>query len=657
MFNNIDILLSLGTVCFLLAFSLLLAKGMQLLVKKIYGIQAQLNLFWELCIGLFLAISLYAIVITKGQTILLLAPLFVFLLIQKILIASPHLNDDNHLRKPYVFLLVSIVVQFAFFLYTLVSFNHEYVKFIAGDFNIYYRMAIRLNAFGVEAYNFNLDPQYFKTPGVYHYGDLWLYALVSKITQANPSIVFLTAFTCLSSVFTLGLLTYINDVFAPQLKQKQAYLYLLLVGGLFAGFQFCFPAFIRQYAEPYTLSIFNWGKVMVLSCSLIGMLLVVRTKNWYTAAIFSVIAGLYYINAVPALFGALFMLLLIAIIRKQISVKQYVQVNALYLLGLLLSLLLQYKIFPMLMGMNQEQSTNGASLNFLHRVSIADYVHTAFNIFIGGWFQLLTLLPYLLVLLLAYLLGQKHRMHWRELLNKMDYSLLFLLFVFASGLFSWALLYPLRVDTVQFFHNLVAPVYVVFIALVLFYVIACSRNQILVVLTVLLVMGSVIQSAQNVFYANIFNKSEWLSLQQFIGNETKSSPFVNIKPLKELSTAFNRKTDQYIPLNILVYKWPDYHNVSLNAALIQLDTMDLYYHEAKEDIRTSSFAMYTDRMQQLGLNNMDALTGSFIKDYHVRYLSVSLDTTLPFFIRKSVVDSLVLPNTNYTIYKLAQHDR
>lgn len=656
MFNNIDILLSLFTVCFLLAFALILAKGMQFLVKKIYPIQGQLTLFWELCIGLFVAISLYAIFITKGQTILLLAPLFVFLLIPKILLALPRPNEDTHLRNPYVFLLVSIVVQFAFFLYTLVSFNPEYVKFITGDFNIYYRMAIRLNMFGVEAYNFNIDPQYFKAPGVYHYGDLWLYALVSKITQANTSVVFLTAFTCLSSVFTLGLLTYINDVFALQLKQKRAYLYLLLLGGLFAGFQFCFPAFIRQYAEPYTLSIFNWGKVMVLSCFLIGLLLLVRTKNWYAAAIFSVIAGSYYINAVPALFGALFMLLLIAMIRKEISVKQYVQINALYVLGLLVSLLLQYKIFPMLFGVSQEQSTNGASLNFLHRLSISDYVHTAFNIFTGGWFQLFTLLPYFFVLLLAYLLGHKHRMQWKDLLNKMDYSFLFLLFVFASGLFSWAVLYPLRVDTVQFFHNLVAPIYVVFIALVLFYVIAYSRNQILVVLTVLLVMVSVIQSAQNVFYANIFNKGEWLSLKQFLRNETSTRPFINIKPVKELSTAFNRKTDQYIPLNILAYQWPDYHNVSLNAPYIQLDTMDLYYHEAKEDIRTSSFAMYTDRLKQQGLNNTDTLIGCFIKDYHVRYISVSLDTTLPFFIRKNVVDSLVLHNTNYTIYKLAQHD-
>jgi hypothetical protein len=653
MFNNIDIFLSLVCISLLFFLSLLLAKGMLFLVKKIYSLQAQLTLFWELCLGLFLATSLYAIVVTKGQTMLLLVPLFIFFLIHQILLASPQQRIES--RQVYRFFLASIVIQFSFFLYTLVSSNPQYINFISGDFNIYYRMAIRLNMFGVEAYNFNLDPQYFKSPGVYHYGDLWLYALVAKATRANPSIVFLIAFTCLSSIFSLGLFSYINNVYLGLLKQKRRYLYVLLVAGLFAGFQFCFPTFLRQYAEPYTLSIFNWGKVLVLSCSLIGLFILVRSKHWYAIAIFSVIAGLFYINAVPAIFGAIFMLLVLELLLRRISLKKYIQVNALYIVGLLVALLLQYKIIPMLKGLPVAPHASVESVNFLHHLSVSQYIHTACNIFVGGWLQLLTLLPYFFVLLLAYFFGQKNRPHWKVLFKQMDYSLLFLLFVFAAGLLSWAALYPLRVDTVQFFHNLVAPIYVLFIALVLFYVIVHSSSKILVVFTFVFVMGSVAQSANNIFYASIFNKNEWQSLQQFIGKETKASPFVNIKPLKELSTAFNRKTDQYVPLNILVYQWPDYHNVSLNALHIRLDTADLYYHEAKEDIGTSSFALYAAQKQRKGLINWDTITDHFIKDYQVRFISVSLDTVLPFFIRRTVVDSLLLPNTHYTIYKLANN--
>lgn len=657
MFDYIDVLLSLGSVCLLLMLSMALARGMQFLVKKCYASQGHLTLFWELFLGLFLVTSIYAIVVTKGQTMLLLAPVFIFLLIQQILSASIQVKNEAS-RDAYRFLLASIVVQFSFFLYTLVSTNAQYINFISGDFNIYYRMAIRLNMFGVEAYNFNFDPQYFKTPGVYHYGDLWFYALVAKATHANPSIVFLIAFTCLSSVFSLGLFSYISEVFMTQLNQKRVYLYSLLVAGLFAGFQFCFPAFIRQFAEPYTLSIFNWGKVLVLSCSLIGLFILVCKKHWYATAILSIIAGLFYINSVPAIFGALFMLLFLELMLRRINLKQYLKVNALYVVGLLVPLLLQYKILPMVMGAhNAATAAPTTSAHFLHHLHLGQYLHTALNIFLGGWLQLFTVLPYCIVLLLAYFERQNIRPHWKVFLKQLDSSLLYLLFVFAAGLLSWAALYPLRVDTVQFFHNLVAPIYVIFIALVLFYVILHSQSKILVMFTFVLAMGSVVQSANNIFYANVFNKNEWLSLKQFIAKETKASPFVNIKPLKELSTAFNRKTDQYVPLNILAYQWPEYQNVSLNALHIKLDTADLYYHEAKEDIETSSFALFAARYQHQKINNWDAITELFIKDYGVRYISVSLDTTLPFFIKKHVVDSVLLPNTNYTIYKLAQNGR
>ncbi len=652
MLTAADFSISFLSILILMCSSWVIGNLLQSIINRLYGYGAQLPLYWKLLSGLFLGVSLYAIFTTKGVTILLFSPILILLLLKQLLKHQSSRLVNTPAKSEYVFLGAAIVLQFIFFTYTLVSSNANFVTFISGDFNIYYRMGVHLSENGVEAYNFNYDTGNLKMPSLYHYGDLWVYALISRITNGNPSVVFIIAFTCLSSIFSLGLFTYIRDVFAAKIQQHKVYLYLILFAGLFAGFQFCFPAFIRRFAEPYTLSIFNWGKVLVLSCSLIGLLILVRIKDWKPLAILSIVAGLFYINSIPAIYGAIFLLLTIELLGKRLTFKTWFIINAIYIGGLIVALIFQYKLLPMAFGLEHISVAQTQKTSLLHNLTFGKYLHTAINIFIGGWLQLLTLAPYFILMLITFMLNRSGKIHFKKIWSEIDYSVLLLFFIFASGLFSWAIIYPLRVDTVQFFHNLVAPVYVVLITLILYYILVNTTNKILITLTLFTVLGSAYLSSQHIFYANIFNKNEWQQMQRFFKDDQQGSLFVNIKPMKELTSAFNRKTDQYIPLNILNYKWSNYQNVSLNAPFIPISENEVYYLEAKDDIATATFTTYMDKCKAENIKDVNQMTNKFIKDFKVKYISVSLDTSLPFSLRNNLMDSLLLKNANYIVYKI-----
>lgn len=626
--------------CFLTGYFL---KG---IAEKLTKAKAIIAPYWLLYGGLFFWVSIYAIICTKGLTMLFPVP-FLIVWIFAQLVRSPFTQSNT--KNQYTTMALALITQFGFFLWTLSSFDVAQVKYIAGDFSIYYRMADRLNTFGVEAYNFNIDLIKGVMPSPYHYGDLWCYAIVSKLVGSNPSVTFLVAFTVLSVIFTAGIYEYVLNLFRQQLAGKTYYLYFLIFAGLFAGFQFCFPAFVRRFAEPYTLSIFNWGKVMVLSTSLIGLLILIRHKSWTTLTMAAVIAGLLYLNALPAIYGAVFLLLLICLFLKQITGKQWFVLNARYIGLVAVVVLLLYKGVPVLM--HAPKATN-AKEPLLHGASVGQYLKTTINIFIGGWFQLLTIAPYLLVLAIGLLISDS----WKGLKSKLqniDYSVLFLLLMFVSGMASWAALHFLSVDTVQFFHNILAPVYAISISLIVFYTIIIVKKRILSVLIILLSLVSVGTSSGGIFYAWSFDHKEWNMMRDFFkADPSETTPFINIRSIKELNYWSAKKTDQYIPLSILSYRWHNYHNISMNTPFIPINENSAYAFEEKTDIAGATFTMYYEKCKKQGITDIDAQVRQFIDDHKVRYVSVSMDTTLPGYLRSSMTDSVALPHAHYIIYKI-----
>lgn len=656
MLNNADILFSFFAVAFLTLMALSFGQGLQMLSNLIFkDVAAQdvrLSVFWKLLLGTSFLISSYAIVQTKGITLLLLVPTLLLFVTRQLLRqqVTNATQGGAATKHSWYFLGASVLLNFSFYLWAIQSNDPDTIHYVSGDFNIYYRIAQRLNDFGIES--LNLDPIYsaqFAAP--YHYGDLWLYALVSKLFQANPSFVFLVSFCVLSIVFVNGVFAFAQERFACFSKKNHLFLFVLLAAGLFTGFNFFFPKLIIPSAEPYTLSVMNWSKVLTPSCFFVALLVLAYRRNWWAMCLLAMVGGLSFINSMPALFMTTFLILFVALMRKQISWKKWLNYHFVYALGTALFVIAFYKVLPSLLQVQAREATGveiGKALNF------QQYLLTAVKIFIGGWFQLFVVTPFVLLLLVTLLVKGSLR-SWRSHIRHIDYDILFLIFAVGSGLTCWALLHPFAPDSVQFFTNILAPVYSIFISFVLCYVFYQSESRWLQISGVLLAFVALWVHQNDVFFVQKDDRKEWNKMQGWFSKKNIGYHFVSIRPAGHFNSFFDKNTVYFMPLGQLVYIWPNYHNFSLNAPFLTANEASPYANEERIELEQAPFSVYWNGLKKAEPNiHPEVAMQRFIAEQKVGFITIAQDTVLPEFLRPQVKDSLFLEQARTIVYEIGK---
>lgn len=644
-----ELFLAFASIAGLSAGTYLLGSLIELLVKKIFSLQNGncLNIFWRILTGTSLLLSSYAVWSTKGLSILLIVPILLVFFVRQMVLNNEQSRYFNAAQQ-WMFFALSVVVNFSFYVWALHSFNNDVVHYVSGDFNIYFRIAQRLNTYGIES--LNLDPIYaaqFAAP--YHYGDLWLYAFVSKMVSTNPSIVFLVAFTHLSVVFINGVYTYAYKRFNDFTKGKNGYLYLLLLAGFFTGFGMFFPKFIVPSAESYTLSVMNWSKVLTPSCFLIAMLMLAKDRNWWALCFIAMIGALSFINAMPAMFMTVFFILTISLMRKQITAKKWFLYHGLYVGGTVIFVVALYKLIPDLMGVNAKEATGVEMHKALY---VKQYLGTAIKIFIGGWFQVFVLTPFLLILFI----GLLRKAQFNQLKNKLfaiDNDLLFLFFTIFSGLSCWALLHPFAPDAVQFYTNILAPVYAIAVSFIVMYIIYILAHKLLSAVAIVVLLLSIADHYKDVFFIQKDNTKEWSAIHSFFRNKNSGFYFANLRPTNHFNSFFDKNTVYFMPLGQLLYIWPQYHNFSLNAPFLTENKASLYAHEEKIELELAPFSIFLRKSKAINpALSSDQIIQNFVQQQKIGYLTISKDTVLPHYFRPLVKDSLVLSNANLTVYRI-----
>lgn len=645
MLQSFDILISFFGLLFLLLTAFILGKGFDILaLKKSKGVS--IGLYWQLFIGTFLFISLYAIIICKALTVLLIVPILLYFLTTSIQHKAQ--EQSKKVQSQFLlFLIISIAFNFSFYLWALHSVDIESVTYVSGDFNIYYKIAQRLNELGIES--LNLDPIHLpKYASPYHYGDIWLYAFVSKVISVNPSVVYLVSFTLLSILFINGIYTFIYNRFSQYLEQRSVFLYLLLFAGLFTGFNFFFPRFIVPSAEPYTLSVMNWSKVLVPSTFLVALLIKGTSKNWWAFLLLAIVGGLSFINSLPAIFMSVFLLLTVNWLRKEFDFKQWLVFHVVYVGVTVFFLLVFYKFLPVLLGVEAEEATG---IVVEKTIDLKVYLLTAIKIFIGGWFQLFVLTPFALIFLVA-IFYKGYFKKVKQLLMQIGNDIYFLIFLVVSGLTCWALLHPFAPDAVQFYTNILAPVYAITISFLAMYILLVVKNKLLTVVTLLTLTICLLVHKNDVFFTNKYNKAEWVKLRNYLTVSNVGPYCVSLRPQGHFNSFFDKNTVYFMPLGFINYIWPDYHNFSLNAPFIPVNLSSPYSNEERVEIEQAPFSIYYRQSSIDKKLSVEQIMNNFIVEQKIGYITVSKDTALPTFFRTIIKDSITLEKANFVVYRI-----
>jgi hypothetical protein len=396
------------------------------------------------------------------------------------------------------------------------------------------------------------------------------------------------------------------------------------------------------------LSVMNWSKVLVPSCFLVSLLVLSKEKNWWALVLLVMVAGLSFINALPAMFMTIFLVLLINLFRKQITVREWLRLHVVYVVLTVLFLFVLYKVWPGIIGVSAQEATG---VEMKKAIDVKSYLSTALKIFIGGWFQLSVLTPFLIVLFIGLMITGR----LKEIKNKilsLDNDVLFLIFIVFSGLSCWAVLHPFAPDAVQFYTNILAPTYAISISFLVFYVLYVFKNKYLSIGTLVILMINIYVHRADVFFVNKDSRSEWNSVSSFLSGRDAGHRFVNIQPVHHFNSFFDKNTVYFMPLGHLNYLWPDYHNFSLNAPFIPVNEQSLYANEERIELDLAPFSIFYKEQKKKTQANDDEVIKSFIQAQSIGYISVSKDTAMPVFLRSYIKDSIDLEKANYIVYRI-----
>jgi len=636
MLNLYDVLFSLVVIFILLA----LVYGTGYIIQIALG-RTQSNVFEHFFTGSLLLTSLGAIMVTKGLTVLFPVP---FLLVLYILKRKPDIPTQiKKGREILLFIILSTLCVFFFYLFGLISISGAYVKYISGDFSIYFRAAEQINRLGIENNQLNsIYPP--DQPAPYHFGDIWLFAMVARWVSHNPSVIFLVSLVFLYVTFVTGLYCYLDDKFQP--KDNRKWLYLVLFSGLFSGFSWFFPRFILS-ADVYSFSILNYPKVLLPGCFIVWALMHIRRKDWLGLSIVTAIAALNFINIAPTFCLALFFILMLNMLSGDLRVKSGIGYLSLVVIVLGIAVVVLYLLVPHLSAANTIVHEQAAGV-----FNMQAYIVRGIKIFFGGLLQLTTITPFVL-LFGAGAVFLRRKPDGRRILNE-NQDIVFLLLLLISSLLCWSVFHPVVADAVQFYVNILYVFYAIVITLILMYLAMVVRQKLLICLALIGVSISLYNNYNYTFSVSSILKKDWNLVSAYLAkNENGNFNFANVRPLNNFSSLFDKNTQGFIPLTIISYLDPGYSNVSLNAPFINIEESGLYAKEEKKLIETAPFTMFYKQYISLHPEyDPQSAIPAFLKEYDIHYVSVH-DTLIPEILSPYITDSVSCTGTKQKIYTIS----
>ena len=580
------------------------------------------TIFLKISGGLFFLTGVYAIIVTKGNSSLLPVPLLCISLFKN---QERQLNllEKLNWKKLLLFFLTALFLYWFYFILHFIPSDSSHINYLEGDISFYARAAEWLNLHGQE--NVNLDPlgvaDVTKEP--YHYGDIWAIALLQKVTGLHPLIItyFILYPVCIS-LFVFGILSWISARF--NIKKNLPF-FLILLGGFVSGINLLFPGFIIPAADPYALPILYYPKLVYPSVLLIALANTFYRKEWRQTILLTGLSCLLYINIALPLF------LTVSCIYFFTGYKIVGLINKYIVPDLILCILsLVYYLF----FYSASSQTVSSSENFSFKIFA--------NIIAGGVLQIVPLIPFFLLFLVYVIKSNRHT----GMIRKISPDLVYLLLLLPAGLISWASLYWMTKETVQFFNNLFVPVQAVLIILLIIQMLN-STSRIFRITGLVLFFISVFFNLRKSPRVESIPRADFIKTEQFLSSHGQGI-FINFRDTSEIK-GFGRNTIVYPPLLHVYYIRENYTNISMNTP--QLVTVDgsTYSKLEMQTLEGSPFKAFVD--QQAPGKTLDEYALLFVNKYKPRYIMVSPKTTLAHSLVSMTNDSLSL-SSGWKIFSL-----
>lgn len=609
-------------------------------VEKSYG-----GAFKIFLIGFFLIVTLFALVKSRGATVLL-----GFVLI------GVFLWWDNRVSRQTVFaertqgdmttffllkrLLELSIVSLAVIVYrtAFMDTGGYFIEHVYNDYIFYGKLSKYLLETGIE--NAEFDYIFFDHNVVpYHYVDIWINSLLIYVTRQNAvELMILSSYTIGIVGIWLGLIALLETWFGVTYYSKIIALFLLFATGIFWGAIISIP--FLQSADVFAKHSVNYSKLFPIYWMVILVILLYRESNTFRSKfIVSILLALPIINvsSAPGVFLVLFLFFVNELFRKGF-LKWEIALKAIIIV---LFIAIFYKT---------GQSDAGGDWSFdYHEYTSATYIKTFINVVGGTVIQVFLLyLPIFLVLLFT--ARQYGFKKVRDVLLTLGVT--FFAFVIPWGLFHR------NANSVQLFSNTMIPFITCFLI-----AIGCDivksvnnkmyRNSILAAMLLLPVIGLLKDVTERKALANSVSVTE-SSVQECV-------EFFSAKVKKPVGVFFSSDTNwatKALPFGALDMKLQQFvnrdsfHTISLSILDIPLDSSSIHFANEKEQIKNALFYRYLEKQPSYSPENIATLQQKFIKDFNIEYVLTNYNYSLPDDKKRYLEPLYDAPAINLKVYSV-----
>lgn len=440
--------------------------------------------------GLIVVVSVFAVGVTWGKTILLpVVLLFLFQLFRNLKTIRGLFNRQLFLELKWVFLVSTLLVLSLGFL-ILLPLGNEVI--LSGDYLFYGKLSGYMIETGTETKNLNY---FLDVPGyteIYHYWDLWCFGLLQKCLGLNTN---QSVYAGIFLVFLPLVFQSLLDLFTQLRSSRYAVIYAMLAIGVLltlSGSTFLFNAVFgaNEYGD---FSGLFYPKLILLYAFFLVFITQVLAFETKAVLILAAIFSLCFTTILPAYVGIAGLVFLLDLRKNGLTSVKITQL-------IVPALLLLY------LGGFYYAFSAGKQSDLIYPPKFpldTASIKTRINI-LGktGIYMVLGLLPVLLVLVFK----------WKDSAFK-QVKLLFL-WMFGGGLIglvSWSLIFHMA-DSVQLWSNFYySSVAIVFVAILYF---SSIKKQLLICLFVFsMIVVDMIVPRNNTDFLSSAKKSAYLQLK------------------------------------------------------------------------------------------------------------------------------------------------
>lgn len=609
--------------------------------------QSYSGVFKIILIGFFLIVTLFAVIASRGATVLLgfvLVGLFLWWdsRFQNALSSAEDIKQSISLSFILRRLLELSIVSLIIILYR-VSFMDAggyFIEPVYNDYVFYAKLSKYLLETGIENVEFdyiflqdNLEP--------YHYVDIWINSILVYVTRQNAvELMILSSYTIGLAGIWLGMLALLETWFGANLYSKIAALLLIFATGIFWGGIIKIP--FLQSTDVFARHGMNYSKLFpIYWIILLTILLYRESKTFRSKSIVTALLALPIINisSAPGVFFVLCLFFLIELFKTSF-LKWEIAIKATVIV---LFIGLFYKT---------GQSDAGGSWSFDYKEYIAfSYIKTFINVIAGTSIQMVLLyLPIVLILPLSV----KHYGF-----KTVRDILLATMGVFFAFIIPWAVFHR-NANSVQLFSNTFIPFITCF-----FIAIGCDmvsslnnkmqRNVIAVTMLLLPALGlvkDIIERTRSAY-----------SISTTADSVADCVDFFSKKVKNPVGVYFSSDTDwatKAMPFGALDMKFQQFvnrerfHTISLSILDIPLDTSSLHFANEREQIKNALFYRYLEKQPKRSQNTITYFQEKFVKDFNVEYVLTNYTYSLPPSIRQHLELLYDMPSMNLKVYSVVK---